>query len=60
MNEETGEIEEKATIVDQAVEGEYIYGLRYEEFISPLIKMVQDQQREIESLKARLDELENR
>ena len=60
LNEETGEIEEKATIEDQTIEGEYIYGLRYGEFISPLIKMVQDQQREIESLKARLDELENR
>ena len=59
-NEYTGEDEEEIISRDQIVEGEYVYGLRYEEFISPLIKMVQDQQREIESLKARLDELENR
>ena len=40
------------------IEGEYIYGLRYEEFISPMIKTIQLQQKEIEELKKRLDALE--
>ena len=42
----------------EAIEGEYIYGLRYEEFISPMIKTIQLQQKEIEELKKRLDALE--
>ena len=39
------------------IEGEYSYGLRYEEFISPLIKMVQMQQKEIELLKQEIEGL---
>lgn len=35
----------------ELIEGEYTYGLRYEEFIAPLIKMVQEQQKEIDELK---------
>lgn len=38
---------------DEEKYGECIYGLRYSEFIPMLIKMVQDQQREIDALKAR-------
>jgi len=38
---------------DEENEGEYIYGLRYTEFIPMLIKMVQDQQRKINALEAR-------
>ena len=38
---------------DEKNEGEYIYGLRYTEFIPMLIKMVQDQQRKIDVLEAR-------
>ena len=41
----------------EEIEGEYSYGLRYEEFIAPLIKTVQQQQEEIESLKAEISEL---
>lgn len=37
------------------VEGEYVYGLRYEEFIAPLIKTVQIQQTEIDTLKQEVD-----
>ncbi len=37
----------------------YGYGLRYEEFISPLIKFVQYQQHKIENLEERIAELEN-
>lgn len=33
---------------------DYIYGLRYEEFIAPLIKMIQLQQTEIEELKRKV------
>jgi len=37
--------------VEEIIEGEYDYGLRYEEFIAPLITVVQEQQREIKELK---------
>lgn len=36
---------------------EYTYGLRYEEFIAPLIKTVQMQQKEIDELKSELKEI---
>lgn len=39
------------------VEGEYTYGLRYEEFIAPLIKMVQYQEERIRSLETQVKEL---
>lgn len=51
--------DKKGKIKERTIEGEYIYGLRYEEFIAPLIKTVQLQQEEIEMLKKRLDALEN-
>ena len=38
----------------------YLYGLRYEEFISPAISVIQEQQKEIDSQTIRLNELENR
>ncbi len=37
--------------IEEVVEGEYDYSLRYDEFIAPLIKVVQEQQKEIERLK---------
>lgn len=40
------------------IEGEFDYGLRYEEFIAPMIKTIQLQQQEIEMLKQRLGVLE--
>jgi len=48
-------------IIDDAmpVEGEYSYGLRYEEFIPAVIKTVQLQQEEINDLRTELDELKN-
>lgn len=36
------------------VPGEYVYGLRYEEFIAPLISVVQSQQNRIEALEEKL------
>lgn len=40
---------------EQVIENEYSYGLRYEELIAPLVKMVQYQQKEIESMKSQLE-----
>ena len=39
-------------------DGNYVYGLRYEEFIAPMIKMIQNQQEEIENLKNKIVNLE--
>ena len=39
---------------DIPIEGEYSYGLRYEELIAPLVKVVQQQQQEIDTLKTQL------
>jgi len=47
-------------IKTEEIEGEYIYSLRYEEFISPLIKVVQEHEKEIEELKNKNTELENK
>ena len=66
---ETGETDEAGNPVKatREVPGEYLYGLRYEEFIAPLIQTVQAQQTEIDALKAqnaailaRLSALENK
>ncbi len=57
--EEMFDVETK-TSTRKVVEGEYVYALRYEEFLSPLIKMVQLQQEEIECLKKRVSELEGK
>ena len=49
------------TVVEKHLEetGEIKYNLRYEEFIAPLIKTVQMQQKTIENLEERLSKLEN-
>lgn len=56
--------EEETTIEKElkvrTIENEYIYSLRYEEFIAPLICMVQKQQRQIDDLERRLSALENK
>ena len=53
--------------VSVPVEGVYIYGLRYEEFIAPIIKTIQMQEEdvnyqddELSEIKSRLDILENK
>lgn len=61
-DEETGE-EKTVTrkeLKTRTVEGEYVYALRYSEFIAPLICMVQNQQKQIENLERRLSALENK
>lgn len=45
---------EREIDVDEPIEGQYTYGLRYEEFIAPLIYMVQKLQKEVEELKGRI------
>ena len=44
---------------EKPIEGEYIYGLRYGEFISPMIKVIQDQENRIESLESEVKELKD-
>lgn len=39
------------------VDGEYTYALRYDEFIAPMLKMIQIQQKEIEELKEALNKI---
>ena len=43
----------------EPIEGEYNYGLRYDEFISPMIKVIQDQENRIESLESEVKELKD-
>lgn len=37
--------------IEEILEGEFEYGLRYDEFIAPIIKVIQSQHEEIETLK---------
>lgn len=46
--------------VDRPASDEGLYGLRYAEFVVPLVKAVQEQQAIIEQLKERIEELEKR
>lgn len=52
---------EDGTLKDEEeIPGEYIYSLRYEEFIAPLISVVQHQAKQIEALEKRITDLEAR
>lgn len=53
-----GFIKSPVTDNDGKETGEYKYGLRYSEFISPMIKAIQEQQSQIEALTARIEALE--
>ena len=55
-NGETKYIEES---VDKPVEGEYVYGLRYDEFTAILVKMCQILQGEVNELKSEVAALKN-
>lgn len=46
--------------VDKPMNDESLYGIRYAEFVVPLVKAIQEQQAIIETLKARIEMLENR
>lgn len=54
INEDGEEVEVEKY---KPIEGEYNYGLRYDEFISPMIKVIQDQENRIESLESEVKEL---
>lgn len=46
--------------IEEVVEGEYDYSLRYDEFIAPMIRVIQTQQEEIEKLREDRLKLEER
>lgn len=56
VDERTGEL---SPVLDEDGNPVYEYGLRYEEFVAPLIKTVQTQQRKIDSLEERIQKLED-
>ena len=56
VDERTGEL---SPVLDKDGNPIYEYGLRYEEFVAPLIKTIQAQQCKIDSLEERLSRLEN-
>lgn len=51
---------ETTPVTDENGEPVYIYGLRYEEFVAPLIKMVQMQQKKIETQETEILQLKNK
>lgn len=55
-NGETKYVEE---FIDEPVEGEYVYGLRYDEFTAILVKMCQILQGEVNELKSEVAALKN-
>lgn len=59
LNPETGEIEqvENSYTEDQPIEGEYVYGLRYEEFIALNTSMIQKLMEEVEAQRKMILEL---
>ena len=56
MDERTGEL---SPVLDKDSNPIYEYGLRYEEFVAPLIKTIQAQQCKIDSLEKRIQKLED-
>ena len=59
---EAYEVETKSGVTERRekiFKDEYIYGLRYEEFIAPMIKTIQLQQQEIDNLKSELAEIKS-
>ena len=57
INEDGEEVEVEKY---KPIEGEYNYGLRYDEFISPMIKVIQDQENRIESLESEVKDLKEK
>lgn len=45
--------------IEEIIEGEYDYALRYDEFIAPLIKVVQEQQKTIEQQQRIIEQIKN-
>ena len=57
--DENGEIKYIEEFVEEPVEGEYVYGLRYDEFTAILVKMCQILQEEVNELKSEVAALKN-
>ena len=57
--DENGETKYIEEYVDEPVEGEYVYGLRYDEFTAILVKMCQMLQEEVNELKSEVAALKN-
>ena len=53
------EIVQEDGTVESVLTDDYIYGLRYEEFIAPMISVIQSQNKKIDALEKRLEELED-
>ena len=65
INEETGE-EETVLVAktiketkEEVIEGEYVYSLRYEEFIADIVRFIQLQDKEIDALKHKVIDQDN-
>lgn len=53
------EIVQEDGTTESVLTDDYIYGLRYEEFIAPMISVIQSQNKKIAALEKRLEELED-
>ncbi len=59
FDSETGEEKEVERIVEEQIEGEYIYSLRYQEFIALITKVLQKSCKRLDDLEYRLSKLES-
>ncbi|MDE7367392.1 MAG: tail fiber domain-containing protein [Lachnospiraceae bacterium] len=59
FDSETGEEKEVERIVEEKIEGEYIYSLRYQEFIALITKVLQKSCKRLDDLEYRLSKLES-
>lgn len=60
IDEKTGEEKEVEQIIEEKIEGEYIYSLRYQEFIALITKVLQKSCKRLDDLEYRLSVLENK
>lgn len=58
LDKETGEEKETEQIVEEKIDGEYIYSLRYQEFIALITKVLQKSCKRLDDLEYRISKLE--
>ncbi|MCM1496707.1 MAG: tail fiber domain-containing protein [Bacteroides sp.] len=58
LDKETGEEKEVEQIVEEKIDGEYIYSLRYQEFIALITKVLQKSCKRLNDLEYRISKLE--